>query len=189
MTDREARQREAARPANDIRIRRAQDEDAALIAELGARTFSETFAADNRAEDMSAYLDKTFGAEKQAAEIADPLTTFFIAEIEGAACGYAQVRACDEGDVPSCVEGESPAELVRIYAAREWLGRGVGAALMRACLEEARRAGRKTMWLGVWERNFRAQQFYIAHGFRVVGSHVFRLGSDPQNDLLMSRAL
>jgi diamine N-acetyltransferase len=172
---------------DEIRIRRADARDAALIAELGARTFAETFAADNSPEDMAAYLSESFAPEKQAAELADPFNVFFVAESGGAACGYAQIRASD--DVPSCVEGESPVELVRIYAAREWLGRGVGAALMRACLEEARRLGRKIVWLGVWERNFRAQQFYLARGFRVVGSHVFQVGSDPQNDLIMARAL
>ena len=35
-------------------IRRGQVEDAGLLAELGARTFTETFAADNSAEDMAA---------------------------------------------------------------------------------------------------------------------------------------
>ena len=41
------------------------------------------------------------------------------------------------------------------------------------------------MWLGVWERNVRAQAFYRKHGFDRVGSKVFVVGSDPQTDLVM----
>ena len=60
---------------------------------------------------------------------------------------------------------------------------------MRACVEESRAAGHRTIWLGVWERNPRAQAFYRKWDFRVVGDHIFVLGSDPQTDLLMERPL
>jgi ribosomal protein S18 acetylase RimI-like enzyme len=43
------------------------------------------------------------------------------------------------------------------------------------------------MWLGVWEYNPRAQRFYEKNGFRIVGKHVFQLGTDPQTDLLMQK--
>ena len=170
----------------DLTIRRANDEDAGLLAELGARTFSETFAADNTREDMAAYLAASFNPAQQTAELADPASTFFIAEVGGLAAGYAQLHA---GEPAEGVEGPQPVELVRLYVSREWLGRGVGEALMRACVDGARRAGHKTIWLGVWERNGRAQAFYRKWDFRAVGEHVFRLGSDPQTDILMERAL
>ena len=57
-------------------IRQATASDAALMAELGARTFSETFAADNTPEDMAAYLAASFSPEQQAAELADPARDF-----------------------------------------------------------------------------------------------------------------
>ena len=170
----------------DLTIRRADPEDAGLLAELGARTFSETFAADNDPEDMAAYLAASFNPARQADELNDPASTFFVAEVGGRAAGYAQLHA---GDPAEGVEGPKPVELVRLYVSREWLGRGVGEALMRACVDEARRAGHETLWLGVWERNGRAQAFYRKWDFRAVGEHVFRLGSDPQRDILMERAL
>ena len=170
----------------DVTIRRADSEDAELLAELGASTFSETFAADNKPEDLSAYLAESFSVARQTEELADPASTFFIAEVEGHAAGYAKLHA---GEPEEGVEGRKPVELVRLYVSREWLGRGVGEALMRACVEEARRAGHETFWLGVWERNGRAQAFYRKWDFRAVGEHVFQLGSDPQRDILMERAL
>jgi ribosomal protein S18 acetylase RimI-like enzyme len=167
-------------------IRRADAADAALLAELGARTFRDTFADSTKPEDMIAYLSAAFGTEIQAAELADARSTFFVAETDGAASGYAKLHA---GEAEPCVEGGKPVELARLYVGREWFGRGVGALLMRACVEEARRAGHATMWLGVWEHNARAQAFYRKWGFRAVGEHVFPVGSDPQIDLIMERAL
>jgi ribosomal protein S18 acetylase RimI-like enzyme len=170
----------------ELLIRRALDADALLLAELGARTFYESFAAENSPEDISTYLDDSFGPEKQAVELAEPGTISLIAEIEGIALGYAQLRP---GETPDCVLGPGPIELARIYVSQAYLGLGVGNALMRACIDEARRAGHQTMWLGVWERNVRAQGFYRKWNFTIVGEHIFQLGSDPQRDLLMERAL
>ncbi len=167
-------------------VRRATVVDADLLADLGARTFYDTFRNDTRPEDMDAYLAAAFSPTIQAAELADAHSTFFVAEIDGVACGYAQLRT---GAVPSCVTGAQPVELVRLYVGQQWLGHGVGAALMRACMDEAARAGRQTMWLGVWEHNGRAQAFYRKWQFQVVGDHVFQIGADPQTDLIMERAL
>lgn len=58
---------------------------------------------------------------------------------------------------------------------------------MRTTLETAAASGYRTLWLGVWERNPRAIAFYERWGFATVGSHVFRLGSDDQTDLIMER--
>ncbi|HEV2829856.1 MAG TPA: GNAT family N-acetyltransferase [Pyrinomonadaceae bacterium] len=170
----------------DLKIRRANCEDADLLAELGARTFSETFAADNTSQDMSAYIAASFSVAQQTAELADPASTFLLAEVGGLATGYAKLHA---GEAAEGVEGAKPIELVRLYVSLEWLGRGIGEALMRACVDEALQAGHDAIWLGVWERNGRAQAFYRKWNFRAVGEHVFQLGSDPQTDILMQRPL
>jgi len=168
----------------DVTTRRANSDDVNLLAELGARTFRETFEADNTEEDMDAYLASSFNPAQQAAELADPAATFLIAEIGEVAAGYAKLLA---GEPADGIEGAKPIELVRLYALREWLGSGVGQALMRACLDEARIAGHETLWLGVWERNPRAIAFYRKCGFTEVGTQTFLLGDDHQRDLVLER--
>ena len=74
-----------------------------------------------------------------------------------------------------------------VQEVRAGLGRGVGPALMQACLDAAQRGGFDLLWLDVWERNPRAIAFYHKWGFKVVGMQVFQLGSDSQTDLLMKR--
>jgi ribosomal protein S18 acetylase RimI-like enzyme len=169
-----------------LTIRRGTLADAALLSELGARTFSETFAADNTSEDMAAYIATSFNVARQTAELEDPASTFLIAEVDGSAAGYAKLH---DGEPEEGVEGPKPIELVRLYVSRDWLGRGIGEQLMRACLDEARQAGHETIWLGVWERNGRAQAFYRKWNFRTIGEHIFQLGSDLQRDFLMERPL
>jgi ribosomal protein S18 acetylase RimI-like enzyme len=58
---------------------------------------------------------------------------------------------------------------------------------MAHVLARAKAAGAAALWLGVWERNPRALAFYRKWGFDVVGEHTFRLGDDPQRDLIMRR--
>lgn len=167
-------------------IRHAEADDAGLLAELGARLFSETFVAYNTPEDMAAYLAASFGQALQAAELSDPRSTFLIAEIDALAVGYAMLYP---GAAPDAVADEQPIELVRLYAAQEWLGRGVGGALMRVCIDEARQKGYRTLWLSVWEHNNRARTFYRKWNFREVGEHIFQLGADSQTDILMERSI
>lgn len=170
----------------NLSIRRATIDDAGHLADLGARTFYETFAVDNTSEDMAAYLAASFSPSLQAKEITDPNTTLLIAEIDGIAAGYAKLEL---SVAPFCVTGPDPIELSRLYVLREFIGSGVGAALMEACITEAKRAGNATMWLGVWERNERAQAFYKRWGFEEVGEHSFLLGSDEQRDLIMQKEI
>src|SRR5258708_14251857 len=94
-----------------LSVRRANSHDAELLSELGARTFRETFAADNSDEDMAAYLATSFNPTQQAAELADPNASFQIAEIDALAVGYALLRT---GEAPIEVTSNHPLELVRL---------------------------------------------------------------------------
>ena len=169
-----------------IRTRIASPGDSILLAELGRRTFSDTFARDNTPEDMAAYLAASFSPQAQAVELADPRTTFLIAEADGVPVGYARLRL---EEPPAAITGRHPVEIVRFYSVIEWIGRGVGAALMSACFRLAAEKGCDTIWLDVWERNTRAIAFYRKWGFAVVGAQTFQLGSDLQHDLLMQRSV
>ena len=41
------------------------------------------------------------------------------------------------------------------------------------------------VWLGVWEHNYKAIEFYKKKGFEKFGEHVFVLWEDEQVDYLM----
>lgn len=166
-------------------VRPARPADADAISLFAARTFHEAFAADNRPEDMLAYMTLAFGPVQQQRELSDPRHCYLLAEEGSTLAGYALLR--DGDDTPDGVTTRPSVELVRFYVDRPWHGKGVATSLMDACEHEARRRGARGMWLGVWERNYRAVAFYRKRGFRDVGSHAFVLGDDVQTDRVMER--
>ena len=169
-----------------ITIRRATPADAGRLATLAAQAFVDTFGPDNTPEDMAQYLATAFGEAVQRAELADPRNTVILAERGGEMVGYAMLR---EGPAPREAGDDDAIEIVRLYSFTRWIGSGVGAALMRGCLDEAASRGCRTVWLGVWERNARAIAFYERAGFRDVGAQEFQLGNDRQRDRVMRRDL
>lgn len=167
-------------------IRPAQAGDAAGLAAFAARTFRETFAADNTAEDMALYVAANYGPERQSAEIHDPGIVTLLAEDGRRLAGYSQLYG---GPAPDCVSSTAPIEIRRFYVDRNWQGRGVAQTLMMASLEAAMERGARTVWLAVWERNLRAQAFYRKCGFEDCGAKEFVLGRDRQTDRVMVRAV
>jgi ribosomal protein S18 acetylase RimI-like enzyme len=86
MTDPETR------PPHAVRIRPATLADAATLTELGARTFRDTFAADNTPEDVEAFLAAHYRPELQEAELKDPRNLYLLAEVSGVPAGFALLR-------------------------------------------------------------------------------------------------
>jgi ribosomal protein S18 acetylase RimI-like enzyme len=168
-------------------LRRATPADAAALTEFGARTFRETFAADNTAEDMRMHLESAWRPQLQQAEIANPkLDTLIACTPEGTFAGFAQLHAELR---PAGVPTVRPVELKRFYVDAPWQGTGLARELMSAVEEAARARGGRELWLGVFERNERAIAFYRKCGFRKVSTQVFVVGTDPQTDHVMLREL
>ena len=165
-----------------ITIRQAGAGDHERIASLARETFVDSFAADNRPEDMAAYLAKAFGPSMQAAELTEPSSLFLIAETEDKPAGYARLV---EASAPPCIQAKKPIQLSRLYARKPWIGKGVGAALMTACIDESIRRRCDGIWLGVWGKNARAIQFYNHWGFVQMGTQPFVLGNDRQTDFVL----
>jgi diamine N-acetyltransferase len=169
-----------------IDIRQATEADAASLAALAERTFRETFAQVNRAEDVDAHCRKSYGDSIQAAEIRDPGRTTLVCQVGNSLIAYGQLRWAR---APSCVVATRPAEVQRLYVDAPWHGKGVAHEIMVSLLDIAVAGGADVAWLGVWEKNPRAISFYAKIGFAVVGDHVFVLGNDPQRDLVLSKRL
>lgn len=164
----------------------AQISDAVLITQLGITTFWETFADQNSKEDMDKYVADEMNIGKLTAEIADTGNTFLLAYYNDTPIGYAKLRS---GKIPEQLSDRNPMELERLYVLAEYHNRKVGATLMEYCITLARNCGHDVLWLGVWEHNYRALQFYERWGFSIFDSHIFTLGTDDQTDVLMMKEL
>ncbi|HYF30867.1 MAG TPA: GNAT family N-acetyltransferase [Chitinophagaceae bacterium] len=169
-----------------ITVRYATAEDAEMIADLSRRTFYDTFAGANTQEDMDKFMNEQFTRQRLVQEVGAPENIFIVAEYLDEPVGYARMR---EGDPPGDLDGLPSIEIARIYSVQSMIGKGIGNALMKKCIEIAFETGKRVVWLGVWEKNERAIQFYIKWGFEKFGEHDFVLGSDVQRDWLMKKML
>jgi diamine N-acetyltransferase len=172
----------------NVKIRFAAAEDAETLARIGWTSFDEAFADHpaNHPDDMRVYMNEAFSVETISADLRQPETIYLIAEIENEAVGYAKLKINSR---ENCVAGEKPFELCRLYSLGKFIGKGVGRALMLESLKIAVEKNCDVFWLGVWEFNFRAQEFYKKFGLEKCGEHIFQLGTDPQTDWIMQKKI
>ena len=163
-------------------IRMAVAGDAERLAELARSTFIAAFGNRNTPENMALYVDRAFSLATIEEELADPASTFIWAEQTGIPAGYAKLH---RGPATACINSPKPVELERIYAGFDLIGAGVGKILLHTAIKIARSEGFQTLWLGVWEDNLRAIEFYHRQGFVEVGEQDFMLGDALQTDLIM----
>lgn len=162
-------------------LRRATVADAPALSRLAADSFSQTFTGTCTEEDMAGYLAATYNESAFRNLLADDTVFLLLAESEtGNPAGYAQWKT---ETPPFEISGNKAVELQRLYVLKDYHGTGVAHLLMDAYEESAVSEGADTLWLGVWEYNYRAQAFYRKRGFSPTGhSHPFPIESTPQTD-------
>lgn len=166
-----------------IDLIRVTEGDAVVLADLKARTFEETFSADNDPAELKAHLARAFSVEAVRAELAHPGSrTVWLREEGKHPVGYLKVNTAEAHTESGLEPG---LEVQQIYVLGRFHGRGLGGRLLRHALELARHERSPFVWLSVWERNQKAIAIYEHHGFVVIGEHIFLMGDDPQRDLLM----
>ena len=159
-------------------------EDAALMADLGRRSFVETFGHLYKPEDLALFLTN-HAPEKWAAELADPAFAIRLAEDGGEAAGYAKL-----GPPSLPFEPRGPCiELRQFYVLKPWHGIGISKELMEWALQEAKARGASEMYLSVFVDNHRARRFYERYGFEFVQTYAFMVGSHADEDHIMRLVL
>ena len=162
--------------------------DAPVLSHLGRETFEDTFVRGYRMpyspDDVSVFVEETYGLPVTAAILADPDHAFWLAERDGEAIGYALAGPCT---LPYPEVGPEDGELKRLYLRREAQNGGAGSALFRTALEWLEQEGPRRIWIGVWSGNLGAQRFYTRHGFEFFGEHTFPVGRTLDREFAMRR--
>lgn len=167
-------------------LRYATKQAAELVADISRQTFYETFAADNTKEDMDKFLREQFTRGKLMMEVGSPENTFLLAYCDDEVAGYVKIR---ESKAPASLRNNNAMEIARIYTTQNMIGKGVGKVLMQASINVASEKSKEVLWLGVWEKNQRAIDFYTKWGFEKFDETHFLLGNDVQRDWLMRKYL
>lgn len=165
-----------------IEVRKVSSTDINLLQSISRQTFIETFAAVNTASNMQKYLDDNLSLERLQSEFNNPESEFFFAAGHNKIIGYLKLNF---GQAQTELQNPKALEIERIYVLREYQGVGVGQILFDIAFQTAARLRSEFIWLGVWEKNFKALRFYNKFGFKEFDRHLFKLGDDVQTDLLM----
>jgi ribosomal protein S18 acetylase RimI-like enzyme len=91
----------------------------------------------------------------------------------------------NEGGAQTELQKEDSFEIERIYVLSDFQGKGIGRQLLEKAIQMAKEKKASYIWLGVWEENKRAIQFYKKNGFIAFDEHYFMLGDDKQTDIMM----
>jgi len=161
-------------------------DDLLVLKDLSTSTFIESYFAYNTPENMRKYMGQYFSLANLQKELADPNNHFAIAYINDAPVGYIKMSINSK---PTELGSAKAIEIERIYVAQKHQGKNIGASLMTYCINYAIANQYDTLWLGVWEHNSKAKNFYNKWGFEVFGDHIFLLGHDVQTDLLLKKPL
>jgi len=169
-----------------IEIKVASVDDLLIIQKIGRETFLETFESKNSVENMKDYIEERFSELQVQNELKNLESIFYIAWDQEDPIGYLKLNI---GEAQTEFKMEDHIEIERIYVYSSHYGKQVGQLLFFKALETAKNLRVPTIWLGVWEENARAINFYKKNGFEEFDKHIFKLGADEQTDILMRRAV
>lgn len=170
----------------NISIRRCTLNDLIPLLNISYQTYDETFRPFNTEENMENYLSSAFTEDKIKGELLDPASEFYFMFSDDQLMGYMKLNeagAQSEFNTPNSIE------LERIYILKSFQGHGLGQELLNLTIKIAKERGKSYIWLGVWENNIKALNFYTKNGFYQIGEHVFVMGDDPQIDFLLRKDL
>ena len=156
----------------------------ALVA-TATRSFCETFAHLYPKPDLDAFLAETFGPRGLPAQVGDPRYAIRLALDEDRIVGFAKMGPCKLPDPAP----RDAAELHQLYVLSSHQGTGVAAALMAWSIATAGARGAKTLALGVYSGNLRAQRFYARHGLVEIGRYLFPVGATMDDEQIWSMTL
>lgn len=172
--------------AKNIRFYKIDSRHLQELESISKETYADAFADANTAENLQAYLDTAFATQQLDAEIKNKNAAFYFAKIDNETVGYLKVNF---KDAQTDIQEDYGMELQRIYVRRKYQGQKIGKKLLEHTFMIAKKNNMAYIWLGVWEKNKKAIDFYIKNGFEICGNHPFKMGTETQNDYIMKYAM
>lgn len=165
-----------------IIIKRVDEKDILKLQAISKKTFADTFSSSNTKEDMQKYLNESFSQDQLLKEISNQNSFFYFAMIDQEVVGYLKLNVAE---AQTEIYDLSSLEIERIYVLDTFQGKKIGQFLFNKAVEKAKSLNLNEIWLGVWEENISAINFYLKNGFEKFDQHIFKLGNDEQIDFMM----
>lgn len=163
-------------------IEKVNEDAVEELQSISRQTFYETYHKMNSKENMDKYLNENLSISTLKKELKNPNSEFYIIKDLDKNIGYLKLNM---GPAQTDIKDASALEIERIYVIKEYQGKKAGQQLYEKTIQVAKEKMLKYIWLGVWQENSKAIQFYIKNGFEIFDQHVFKLGDEEQTDFLM----
>jgi diamine N-acetyltransferase len=164
-----------------MRVRLGRHEDTKTLSALAIQVWLHTYATEGVSPVIARYVLSEFAPERFAALLTESSSGVFVAEQGKNVLGYAVVRASAACPISSV----SGAELATLYVQEPFLGKGVGALLLKHVEGWAAERMRAPIWLKTNSQNGRAIAFYAKHGYTKVGITFFEFGNEKHENVVL----
>lgn len=141
--------------------------------------------------DNDDYIAQTYTLENTQSELADnhSVHTALIDTASGEIAAFMKLNRPGAFSESNPKIPQDSIEVQRLYVMPRFKRRGLGSFLMSKAVDFAREEKVDWLWLGVWQYNFAAQEFYKNWGYERFSEHIFAVGEDEQVDFLLKKKL
>jgi len=153
---------------------------------ISQETFFDTFEKYNDAANLLSYMEQNYCLEKLIHELDNKESFLSFVYDDNQLVAYMKLNI---DSAQSEELGTDSLEIERIYVRKKFKRLGIGKRLLEYALECAQQKNKTFIWLGVWEYNLEALNFYEKMGFACFSEHTFKVGQEKQRDLLMKKVL
>lgn len=168
-----------------MNLRQATPDDASVLAELGALTFTHTFGQMYTSKDLQDFLATTYTVEKHLIPLNDPRESFWLLEDEnGQAVAFGWAGTC-KLPVPNLESNAG--EIKRLYVHPDHQGKKLGSRILERMLAWLEHEGFEALYIGVWSENYGGQRLYARYGFEKVFEYEFLVGNHRDREFILKR--
>lgn len=172
--------------SNNLSIQKVTPDDVIALRDISIQTFLETYGWYNTKENLALYFSNDLSEETLKGQIDSIETDYFFVLKNDHPIGFIKIGLKNN---PAQKSNGKELEIERIYILNEFQGFGAGKFLLEFTESIAQTKGITQIWLGVWVKNLKAQDFYFRNGFTQIGEHDFWLGKDQQRDLILVKSI
>ena len=159
-------------------IIKANENDFQILADIGKRSFMESHGSSASPTDINQYVAEKYNNEVCKSELSNPENNYHFIYHENKPAGYSKLIL--NAKHPN-IQIENVSKLERLYLLKEFYYLKLGLMLHNFNIELSKGNNQAGMWLFVWKENARAIDFYKKAGFKIIGSHDFKLTENHSN--------
>ena len=167
----------------DLNFKRIKNDKLELLRDISIKTFIETFESQNKKENIKQYLNTKMSLNNLKDELNNIDSYFYFIILKNKIIGYTKLNF-ESAQTEKIFIGKA-FEVERIYLLSKYARKGYGRKAFENIFQIGKKKGYEKIWLGVWEFNKNAIEFYKHLGFKIFSKHSFLLGNDNQTDLLL----